>query len=81
MIGVGGANYYARSGATLIAFFGPRGTHGAEAARAAGFAEPFHTEDIEALIAWTKKSLGSKDLVLVKGSRGMKLERLVEVLK
>jgi UDP-N-acetylmuramoyl-tripeptide--D-alanyl-D-alanine ligase len=70
----------ARRGVALLAAFGPRARATAEAARAAGLAA-FQTEDLEALVAWARAELRPTDVLLVKGSRGMKLERLVEALR
>jgi UDP-N-acetylmuramoyl-tripeptide--D-alanyl-D-alanine ligase len=70
----------ARVGVRVLAAFGPRARGAAEAARAAGL-EAFHTEEIDALVRWTKATLQPSDVLLVKGSRGMKLERLVEALR
>jgi UDP-N-acetylmuramoyl-tripeptide--D-alanyl-D-alanine ligase len=39
-----------------------------------------HFLEIEPLLAWLKSELHAGDVVLVKGSRGMKLERVVEAL-
>ena len=62
--------------------FGPRSAATAEGARAAGLAaaDVHQGEDVAALAAWVKERLGPGDVLLVKGSRGMKLERLVEAL-
>jgi UDP-N-acetylmuramoyl-tripeptide--D-alanyl-D-alanine ligase len=70
----------ARTGLALLAAFGPRSRATAEAARAAGL-ETFHTEDVDALVRWARGAIRPGDVLLVKGSRGMKLERLVEALR
>ena len=70
----------ARAGVRALAAFGPRSRATAEAARAAGL-EAFHTEQLEALVAWARANVRPPDVLLVKGSRGMKLERLVEALR
>jgi UDP-N-acetylmuramoyl-tripeptide--D-alanyl-D-alanine ligase len=71
----------ARAGVRLLAAFGPRSRATAEAARAAGLPEVFHTEALDALVAWARAEVQPSDVLLVKGSRGMKLERLVEALR
>jgi UDP-N-acetylmuramoyl-tripeptide--D-alanyl-D-alanine ligase len=73
----------ARAGLGWLAAFGPRSLAAAEAARAGGLANgaAFHTEDVGALAAFVKDRLRPGDVLLVKGSRGMKLERLVEALR
>jgi UDP-N-acetylmuramoyl-tripeptide--D-alanyl-D-alanine ligase len=61
--------------------FGPRSRHLAEAARRAGLGEVRHEpEDPGALAAWVRERLRPGDVLLVKGSRGMKLERLVQAV-
>ena len=70
----------ARAGVKALASFGPRSRLGAESARAAGL-DAFHTEDLASLVRWAKENVGPADVLLVKGSRGMKLERLVEALR
>jgi UDP-N-acetylmuramoyl-tripeptide--D-alanyl-D-alanine ligase len=70
----------ARAGLHRLAAFGPRSRATAEAARAAGL-PAFHTEDLDALVRWVRAEVTPPDVLLVKGSRGMKLERLVEALR
>jgi UDP-N-acetylmuramoyl-tripeptide--D-alanyl-D-alanine ligase len=69
----------ARAGVKLLAAFGPRSRETAAAARDGGVAV-FHTEDMAELVRWTEANVVPSDVLLVKGSRGMKLERLVEAL-
>jgi UDP-N-acetylmuramoyl-tripeptide--D-alanyl-D-alanine ligase len=73
----------ARAGVRLLAAFGPRSRDLAAAAAAAGLPADriFHTEEIDALVAWAREHVKPTDLLLVKASRGMKLERLVEALR
>lgn len=70
----------ARAGVRALAAFGPRARLVADAAREGGL-EAFHTEDLDALVRWARETLRPDDVLLVKGSRGMKLERLVEALR
>lgn len=70
----------ASDAAKLVAFFGPRMKHAhAQAAKKLGGAAR-HFDDVEPLVAWLKSELKKDDVVLVKGSRGMRLERVVEAL-
>ncbi len=64
----------------LIAFFGDRMkiAHTQAAKRLKENAR--HFVEIEPLLVWLKGALQPGDVVLVKGSRGMKLERVVEAL-
>ncbi len=68
--------------ADLAAFFGPRSEAAFEAAADAGLGEgrAVHFTAVEDLLAWLRPRLRPGDTVLVKGSRGMKLERVVEAL-
>jgi UDP-N-acetylmuramoyl-tripeptide--D-alanyl-D-alanine ligase len=51
-----------------------------EAARAAGLAEAHHAPTFEDTVAHLLKRLSPGDVVLVKGSRGMRMERVVDAL-
>jgi len=68
----------AKEVAQLAAFFGPRSAQ-AHASAAMGERSAHFTE-VEPLIAWLKPQLLPGDVVLVKASRGMKLERVVDNL-
>lgn len=64
----------------LVAFFGPRmkAAHAQAAKRLGDKAR--HFEDVGVLNAWLATQLAPRDYVLVKASRGMKLERVVAAL-
>jgi UDP-N-acetylmuramoyl-tripeptide--D-alanyl-D-alanine ligase len=64
--------------ARVAAFFGPRSAAGAKAAAALmGGERAAHFTEVEPLLAWLTPRLQPGDTVLVKGSRGMRLERVV----
>ncbi|MGQ0504211.1 MAG: UDP-N-acetylmuramoyl-tripeptide--D-alanyl-D-alanine ligase [Myxococcaceae bacterium] len=63
----------------LAAFFGPRSAEGFKAAAKLS-KNAAHFTEIEPLTAWLLPQLRQGDVVLVKGSRGMKLERVVAAL-
>jgi UDP-N-acetylmuramoyl-tripeptide--D-alanyl-D-alanine ligase len=64
-----------RTAVALAAFFGPRSRATHQAARIGA-----HFTEIDPLLAWLRPQLRQGDVVLVKGSRGMRLERVVEAL-
>jgi UDP-N-acetylmuramoyl-tripeptide--D-alanyl-D-alanine ligase len=68
------------AGASLVVGMGRHAAALVEAARAAGVVEARHTETFEDTVAFLLKELVPGDLVLVKGSRGMRMERIVDAL-
>ncbi|MGZ6972065.1 MAG: glutamate ligase domain-containing protein, partial [Thermoanaerobaculia bacterium] len=72
----------ARSHVDAVAFFGPRSLHSFEefSSSAPPSSQSAHFTEIEPLLAWLRPRLQPGDTVLVKGSRGMKLERVVDAL-
>jgi UDP-N-acetylmuramoyl-tripeptide--D-alanyl-D-alanine ligase len=70
----------ARLGYSGLCAFGPLAEHLARAAREEGLREVLHTEEIEEATAWARQKLQAGAWVLVKGSRAMRLERLVAEL-
>ncbi len=66
----------AQAGLDGLCAFGPLSAVTAEAAREAGLAQVVHTEDIEEATAWARGKIGSGAWLLLKGSRGMRLERI-----
>lgn len=63
-----------------VAFFGPRMKAAYEAAKPRLQERAAHFLEVEPLLTWVRGQLSSQDVVLVKGSRGMRLERVVEGL-
>ncbi|HEX4621174.1 MAG TPA: UDP-N-acetylmuramoyl-tripeptide--D-alanyl-D-alanine ligase, partial [Myxococcaceae bacterium] len=64
--------------ASLVAFFGPRS---AEANAHSGLGDrAAHFLEVEPLLDWLRSQLTAGDVVLVKASRGMRLERVVDGL-
>jgi len=63
----------------VAAFFGPRSLHAFEEFSSSTSSSAHFTE-IEPLLAWLSPRLAPGDVLLVKGSRGMKLERVVDAL-
>jgi UDP-N-acetylmuramoyl-tripeptide--D-alanyl-D-alanine ligase len=73
-------SYAATAGVQVIVGMGRHARALVEAARAGGVAEAEHTETFEDTVAFLLKELVPGDLVLVKGSRGMRMERIVDAL-
>ena len=72
--------YAASAGAAVVIGMGRHVGLLIEAARAAGVGEVRHTETFEDTVAFLLKELAPGDVVLVKGSRGMRMERIVDAL-
>jgi UDP-N-acetylmuramoyl-tripeptide--D-alanyl-D-alanine ligase len=70
----------AAENASTVAFFGPRMKGAYEVAKPRLGGKAAHFIEVEALLTWLRGQLSKADVVLVKGSRGMRLERVVEGL-
>jgi UDP-N-acetylmuramoyl-tripeptide--D-alanyl-D-alanine ligase len=70
----------AKSGAAELLGVGRHALAAVEAARAAGLAESHHAMTFEDTVAVLLKRLVPGDALLVKGSRGMRMERVVDAL-
>ncbi len=70
----------AQAGLDLFVAVGPLSARAASAARAAGAPEVRHFPDAAEAASYVATAVRPGDLVLVKGSRGMKMERVVQAL-
>jgi len=70
----------AESGAVALVAFGPMGKEIANGAREAGMENVFHVDSHEAAAAKLKELLQPEDTVLFKGSRGMKMEAIIDLI-
>ena len=69
---------FAREHTDVVAYFGPRSLAAFRAHGERG--QVRHFDEIGPLLAWLTRLLHAGDVVLVKASRGMRLERVVEAL-
>ena len=72
--------YTVQTGVSILVGMGRHAALIVEAGRAAGVPEAQHTETFEDTVAFLLKALVPGALVLVKGSRGMRMERIVDAL-
>src|SRR6185295_1074037 len=71
-----------RHGAAIAAAFGPDALPIALGAKESGVAEVRHeAEEVDALYRWLIERLRPGDVILVKGSRGIHMERFIAKLK
>lgn len=70
----------AAAGAGLFVAMGSQMRGAVDAARQHGLAECYHAATFEDAVAHLLKRLAAGDLVLVKGSRGMRMERIADAL-
>jgi UDP-N-acetylmuramoyl-tripeptide--D-alanyl-D-alanine ligase len=71
----------AASGVQVLWAIGPRAERAADAARAAGMREVFWSPDVETALERPPFEPRSRDRILFKGSRGMRLERVADAVK
>ena len=71
----------ARAGARVVATFGPEARALADAASAGGVAAHHEDADFDALGDWLSGQLRPGDVVLIKGSRATRMERLIPRLE
>ena len=67
----------AAANVAAVAAFGPQAAPIARAASRAGVAARHEEEDDESLFSWLRERLQPGDVVLVKGSRGIRMERFI----
>jgi UDP-N-acetylmuramoyl-tripeptide--D-alanyl-D-alanine ligase len=66
--------------AALVGFLGPRSRAAQASAEPTLGTAARHFDELESLLGWLQGELRAGDVVLVKASRGMRLERLVDAL-
>jgi UDP-N-acetylmuramyl pentapeptide synthase len=71
----------AELGVAVLAAFGPDAAPIAEAAQNGGVHARHEPSDVDRLLGWFLPALRPKDVILVKGSRGIHMERFIERLR
>jgi UDP-N-acetylmuramoyl-tripeptide--D-alanyl-D-alanine ligase len=69
--------------AKILLTLGPRARVIAESARRAGFkpANIFEFDEQAPIVEWLKNNLASNDAVLIKGSHGLRMDRITAALE
>jgi UDP-N-acetylmuramoyl-tripeptide--D-alanyl-D-alanine ligase len=69
--------------ADVLLTLGPRARIIAESARRSGMskAEVLEFEELDPIVAWMEKNLTPDDAVLIKGSHGLRMDRIVAALE
>jgi UDP-N-acetylmuramoyl-tripeptide--D-alanyl-D-alanine ligase len=69
------------AGDSLVAAFGPMAGPITDAAKSPGVDALHEADDLDALWRWLRPRLSAGDLILVKGSRGARMERMIPLLE
>ena len=72
--------FVAREGARLFATLGADAAAASAAAAELGVETYHQDEDVSSVAQWLRDRMGSRDLILLKGSRGIRTERLIPFL-
>jgi len=70
----------ASNGVNGLCCFGPLSEAMADGARDAGMTSVVHTDSLQEAVDWTRDRIRSGGMVLLKGSRAMRMERIAEHL-
>jgi len=71
----------ARKGVSCLIARGPNAEDMVAGAQAAGLEQAYVFDSVEAAAAMTKHMAGAGDIILVKGSRGMQMEEVINKLR
>lgn len=70
----------AQEGARILGTLGPDAVEASTAAAELGVETHHEDDDVGVLAEWLRKRIGGRDLILLKGSRGIRTERLIPFL-